>query len=186
MTPPSEHDDRALVQATLAGDRYAFDQLVERYQGKIYNLALGVTGSSADAMDAAQAAFLKVYENLDRFDPAHKFFSWLYRIGLNEALNIVNRRRRFSELDPQIETQTASPERMSSARQTGDAIRETLLELKPELRITVILRHFHDLSYEEMSEVIGVPAKRVKSRLFSARRELRRKLQARGVAEKQR
>lgn len=186
MTPAVLRGDRDLVQATLEGDQHAFELLVERYQGKIYNLALGVTGSPADAMDAAQGAFLKIFENLGRFDPAYRFFSWAYRIGLNEALNIVNRRRRFAQLDPGIETAEADPERAAAGRETGKTIRETLLEIKPELRITIILRHFHDLSYEEMSEVIGIPTKTVKSRLFSARRELRQRLVTKGVAQDRR
>ena len=180
--PHSRPSDRELVTATLAGDQNAFDELVERYQGKIYNLALGVTGNSHDAMDATQAAFLKIYENLSRFDPAHRFFSWLYRISLNEALNIVNRNRRFTPLDEEAATEAADPERRSAGREIGRALRETLGELKPELRVTIILRHFHGLSYAEMSEVIGIAPKTVKSRLFAARREMRHRLLAKGVA----
>jgi RNA polymerase sigma-70 factor (ECF subfamily) len=180
----SARDDRELVAATLAGDQFAFDELVERYQGKIYNLALGVTGNSEDAMDATQGAFLKVYQNLSRFDPAHRLFSWIYRISLNEALNIVNRRRRFSPLDPELASGAAGPEERSCGRETGRAIRETLVELKPDLRVTVVLRHLHGLSYSEMSDVIGVPAKTVKSRLFAARRELRQKLLAKGLVHR--
>jgi RNA polymerase sigma-70 factor (ECF subfamily) len=178
----SRRADEELVAATLEGDQLAFDTLVERYQGKIYNLTLGVTGNSEDAMDATQGAFLKVYENLPRFDPRHRFFSWLYRIGLNEALNIVSRRRRFSPLNPETACESADPEETSSGWEIGREIRETLLELKPELRVLIILRHFHGLSYSQMSEVAEIPEKKVKSRLFTARRELRQRLSARGVA----
>lgn len=179
--PPVERDDSALVRDTLAGNGYAFDQLVERYQGKIYNLALGITGSPHDAADATQSAFLKVYQNLGRFDPAHRFFSWIYRIGCNEALDLVNRRRRLVPVDDEARETAAGPHRRAAANETGRAIREALAELSPDLRVTVVLRHFHGLTYREMSEIVGVPEKRVKSRLFSARVRLRRRLRAMGL-----
>lgn len=178
----TEPDDEELVAATLRGDPRAFDELLERYQGKIYNLALRVTGNPEDAMDAAQAAFLKVYENLRRFDPSHRFFSWVYRIGLNQALDIVARRRRFADLGPEVEEPAAGPERVLFAHQVGEGIQAALLELKPTYRAAVILRHFHGLTYEEMSQVIGIPVKTVKSRLFTARRQLREMLTAKGLA----
>ncbi len=169
------------MRDTLAGDGYAFDELVERYQGKIYNLALRITGNSHDARDACQNAFLKAYENLARFDPAHRFFSWIYRIASNESLNIVNRRRRTVPLETETPEPAAGADRRVVSTETGQAILRALAELPPEQRVTVVLRHLHGLTYREMSEIVGVPEKRVKSRLFSARVKLRRLLADSGL-----
>ncbi len=177
----SRADDRRLVEATLAGDRTAFDQLVGRYQIKIYNLALRITGNRDDALDVSQAAFLKAYDNLGRFDPAYRFFSWLYRIAMNEALDLVARRRRFTDLDPELVNPAAGPEAECWSHEAGRRLQEALLELGEAYRAVVVLRHFHGLSYREIGEIVGVPAKTVKSRLFTARRELRERLSSRGV-----
>lgn len=176
----STRDDSELARATLTGDHRAFDELVERYERRIYNLALRVTGNPADAMDAVQSTFLKAYRNLHRFDTTRPFFSWIYRIGMNESLDSVQERRRFVALDPEWASGAASPEQESVAREAGREVQEALLELRPEQRAVIVLRHFHGLSYQEMAEVVGVPAKTVKSRLFEARSALRERLVGHG------
>lgn len=185
MRPASPGDevkaDETLVRRTLAGDNGAFDELVERYQLRIFNLALRVTGSSQDARDACQNAFLKVYQNLARFDPAYKFFSWIYRIASNEAIDIVNRRRRTVPLALEAPDRSAGAHRRAASKQSAEVLREELDRLPPEQRITVILRHLHGLTYREMSEILEIPENKVKSRLFSARSKLRRRLAARGL-----
>lgn len=177
-----ERPDEELVRATLAGEREAFDVLVERYQGKIYNVALRVTGQREDALDATQNAFLNAYDHLNRFDSKFRFFSWIYRIGLNEALRIVRDRREASLPDAELPSGKAGPESKVRGHETGMAIRAALMSLSPDLRAVVVLRHFHGLSYAEMAEIVGAPVKTVKSRLFSARRELRLQLANRGLA----
>lgn len=177
----SRAEDNELVRATLAGDREAFDQLVVRYQTKIYNMALRVTGNPDDALDVSQAAFLKAYDNLERFKPAHRFFSWIYRIGMNEALDVVGKRQKYAELDLDLPAPAAGPEAESRGREAGRSLQTALMELTPAYRAVIVLRHFHGLSYREIAEVVGAPARTVKSRLFTARRELRRKLVESGV-----
>jgi RNA polymerase sigma-70 factor (ECF subfamily) len=174
--------DNDLVRACLAGSPEAFDELVDRYQMKIYNLALRITGNSEDAMDVTQETFLKAWDNLQRFDPAHRFFSWIYRIGTNEALNLVRGRKPESELAAEPAAPAPGPESRAQGRQTGRRIREGIASLSPDYRAVVVLRHFHGLSYEEMSEVIGISVGKVKSRLFSARKLLREHLTAEGLA----
>ena len=177
----SKRRDDELVSATLEGQREAFDELVVRYEAKIFNLALRVTGNPDDAMDTAQAAFLKAYDNLGRFDPARSFFSWIYRIGLNQALNIVNQRRRYVGEGSEVAESAPGPEEECWGHETGREIQAALQTLSPDYRAVVILRHVHGLSYQEMSEVTGVPAKTVKSRLFSARKKLREMLISKGL-----
>jgi RNA polymerase sigma-70 factor (ECF subfamily) len=172
----SSRSDQELVKASLEGDRTAFGELVDRYEKKIYNLALRVTGNIDDAMDVTQAAFLKAYDNRDRFDPERRFFSWIYRIGLNEALDLVGGRRKSTDLSFDIPLNSPTPEREAQSREAGRAIQQALQGLKPDYRVLIVLRHFDGLSYQEMSEVTGIAVKTVKSRLFSARRELRAKL----------
>ena len=179
-TPRAERDDAELVRETLAGDAHAFDELLERYQGKIYNLALQITGNRQDAKDAAQTAFLKVYQNLSRFDPSHKFFSWIYRIASNAALDIARREQRDVSLEIDATAATPGPHRRAASVETARAIRGALAQLSPEMRVTIVLRHFHGLTYQEMSDIVGVPVGRIKSRLFSARVRLRELLVARG------
>ena len=162
-----------LVAACLAGDRRAFDQLVDAYQSKLFYAAYRITGSADDAMDAAQGAFVKAYEKLDTFDPSRRFFSWIYRIALNEALNILDRRRNQSELGPDVPGEGDDPEQACEADEEGTCIQRALMELCEEQRVVLVLRHFHGLSYHEIGEVVGVSEKTVKSRLFTARQNLR-------------
>jgi len=177
-----ERADDELVRAALAGERQAFDELVERYQAKIYNVALRVTGRREDALDATQNAFLNAYDHLDQFDSSYRFFSWIYRIGLNESLRLVRDRREVPLPEVELPSPNASPESRAHGHETAMVIREVLMRLSPELRAVIVLRHLHGLSYAEMSEVVGVPVKTVKSRLFSARQELRIRLAERGFA----
>jgi RNA polymerase sigma-70 factor (ECF subfamily) len=182
-----EREDEDLVAAAVSGDSRAFEELVDRYQTRIYNLALRVTGNTEDAMDATQEAFLKVFENLARFDPRHRFFSWIYRIGLNASLDRVQGRSRWADREEwEVAESGPGPERQIFAREVAQALQATLLELPAEQRTTVILRHFHGLSYDEMAEVIGIPAKTVKSRLYAARQQLRRSLAKRGLGSRHR
>ena len=177
----SNGTDNDLVQATLSGHRDAFDELVGRYERRIFNVTLRVTGDPQDAMDATQTAFLKAYRNLRRFDPKYKFFSWIYRIGVNEALNLTNQRRWRAELDHEPPARRADPEQVAAGQETGRAIRETLAELTPDYRAVIVLRHIEGLTYQEMAEVLDIPVAKVKSRLFTARQRLRTLLLDRGV-----
>jgi RNA polymerase sigma-70 factor (ECF subfamily) len=161
-----------LARASKAGDRGAFGELIDIYQKPVYNLALRMTGTPEDAMDVTQSAFLKAYQNLSRFDPERRFFSWIYRIAVNEALTLI-RKRRSSPLDSEPVGRGWSPERETQSHETVAVVQEAVGRLKPDHRVLVILRHFDGLSYKEMSDIVGVAEKTVKSRLFTARRELR-------------
>lgn len=172
-----------LVEACLAGDRSAFAELVDTYQSKLYNAAFRITGSSADAMDATQGAFVKAYENLQTFDRSRRFFSWIYRIALNEAFNIIDRRRGHSELVEEIPGGGNDPEQACQAAETNEWIQKALMNMPEEQRAVLVLRHFHGLSYREIGEVVGVSEKMVKSRLFMARQNLRAFLSEQGLVQ---
>lgn len=169
-------EDVQLVGRCLAGDTEAFRPLVERYERVVFNLALRVLGDREDARDVAQSVFVKVYENLGRYDPRFRFFSWLYRITLNECLSIRNRRHQHVPLDPALPA-TDRPDEGIRHREVGEQVRGAVLSLPRDYREVVVLRHFAELSYAEMSAVLQVPEKTVKSRLYTARQRLGELLQ---------
>ena len=167
----SADDDAALVERCVRGDTTAFRPLVERYQRVLFTVALRMLGDYADASDAAQNAFIHAYQKLDTWDRSHKFFSWLYRILVNECLNARRSRRRFEPLEPTL----AAGDNQHQAVEESEVratVQAALARLPRPQREVVILRHFADLSYQEMADALGIPEKTVKSRLYSARQRL--------------
>jgi RNA polymerase sigma-70 factor (ECF subfamily) len=165
-------DDGAAVQRCLDGEPAAFEALVGRYQHIMFNVALRMLGDYEDARDAAQNTFVKAYEKLGTYDPERRFFSWIYRILMNECLNL--RRRPATELLGDSEDTVIDPsgaDAVEMAERKRD-VRHAILSLSPAYREVIVLRHFAALSYEQMSEAIGVPTKTVKSRLHTARQQL--------------
>jgi len=173
-------DDEALVERSQAGDRDAFGELVRRLERPLFNVALRVLNDREEARDATQTAFVKAWMHLDHFDRHHRFFSWMYRILLNEALN-RRRKRRPEALSPDLPDRADTPPVALDRENVRGLVNEAVLELSPDQRDVVLLRHWLDLSYEDIGARLGVPAKTVKSRLFAARRSLESKLRTRGV-----
>ena len=167
-----EHDTM-LVQACLQGDQSAFDELVDRYQRALFNAAYRITGSVDDAMDVTQSAFIAAYEKLHTFDPSRRFFSWIYRITCNRALKLVEKRRPLAAIDADAHRTDSNPEVVYGATEAGDFLERALLELGPDHRIAIVLKHILGYSYLEISDLLDLPEKTVKSRLFTARRRLR-------------
>ncbi len=172
--------DSRLVEACLAGNAGAFASLIEKYQGPVYALALRITGSRDDAMDVAQSTFVKAYEGLRGFDPRYRFFSWLYRIGVNESLNLLRRRPRTEALAADPADPAEGPAAAVARAEIRGQVHGALRQLGTEHRVVIVLRHFQGLSYQEMGQVLAVPVRTVKSRLFEARRRLRVLLASQG------
>jgi RNA polymerase sigma-70 factor (ECF subfamily) len=170
-----------LVEACLRGDRAAFGKLVDRYEGPLFSAAYRITGSVEDAMDATQAAFVNAYEKLHSFDPSHRFFSWIYRITLNQALNLVARRRPETGLDVEAPAAVRDPEAALGDSEATTLLQRAILELDVQYRVVIILKHLQGLSYREVGELLDIPEKTVKSRLFTARRRLRTILEKKGL-----
>lgn len=173
------NDDRELVGRCLRGDWSAFEPLVSRYERVLFSVALRLVGHYEDARDATQNAFVRAYQHLETFDPERKFFSWIYRILVNECLNLKRARHVDEPLADTFRTEGGAFEAVAAAEQ-HDRIQRALLALTEEYREVVVLRHFAELSYEEIAEALGVPDKTVKSRLFSARKRLSEILAAKG------
>jgi RNA polymerase sigma-70 factor (ECF subfamily) len=173
----NEDVDARIVRDCLAGDPQAFASLVERYERPVYNVALRMLRNPEDARDIAQTVFMKAYQNLSNYDPQHKFYSWIYRMAINESLNILRvRDRSAGPVDEQFADECAGPSDLLADEQTRDVVLEAVDQLKPEYRAVIVLRYFVDRNYEDMSEILGIDAKTVKSRLYTARQLLKDQL----------
>jgi RNA polymerase sigma-70 factor (ECF subfamily) len=175
-------DDAMLVEACLRGDRHAFDELVDRYEGPLFSATYRITGSVEDAMDATQNAFVNAYEKLHTFDPTYRFFSWIYRIAINQSLNLVGGRRNQTTFDDDAPAAEPNPSEVFESNETRGQLKRALLELEPHHRTVIVLKHLEGFSYREIGELLEIPEKTVKSRLFTARQRLRAILTERGFA----
>ena len=164
-------DDAALVGRCLQGDQSAFRALVERYQAPLFRLAVRMLGNAEDAQDATQDAFVSAYEHLATYDTRRRFFSWIYRILVNDCLNVLRARRPAETLDPLL-AGGDDPFDLAEVEELRGRVRMALLRLTDEQREVILLRHFAELSYREIADAIEVPEKTVKSRLFAARQRL--------------
>jgi RNA polymerase sigma-70 factor (ECF subfamily) len=163
-------DDAAVVARCLNGEHNAYEAIVARYQQGLFNVALRMLGNYEDARDATQSAFIKAYEHLDSFNPELRFFSWLYRILKNECLNVLRGRRPSEPVS--LGLPAGADRDPVEARERHRAVQTALMALSMDYREVVVLRHFTDLSYDEIATTLGIPAKTVKSRLYTARQQL--------------
>ena len=174
-------DDAILVRRSLDGDRDAFGELVLRYQDLMFNVALRMTNDHEDARDATQSAFIKAWSRLDTFDRRNKFFSWLYRILVNETLNRMRSRRVHVPLDADMMSDERSPAERAESAEAARLVEAGLVELRADHREVIVLRHFLGMSHVEIGGLLDLPEKTVKSRLYTARQALAQVLRRRGV-----
>lgn len=177
------HKDRdiALLEDCKRGDREALGSLVRRYERPVFNAAFRMLGNPDEAADVTQTVFLKVFENLSQFNPQYKLFSWIYRIAVNESINQLNRRNKTEPLEDNVVAATPGPEGLMEKGLISEKIQSVLMALQDDHRAVIVLRHFSELSYRDMSEILQIPEKTVKSRLFTARKQMQIKLQDLGV-----
>lgn len=182
--------DRALIERIKAGDAKAFDDLYRHYHARAYNVAFRVTKNPESSLDVVQEAFVKVYKNLDGFEGTSSFYTWMYRIVMNLAIDKVRseaRNKRLVEFDERVAQDhglfgigTASPAqnplRHALRGELSVRIREALDELPEYHREAVVLREVDGLSYEEIAERMDCPKGTVMSRLFHARRKMQEHL----------
>jgi len=188
-TIPAGFDESALVAQAKAGDQNAFAELVNKYERKIYRLAKNITRHDEDAEDVLQEAFLKAYTHLDNFKGDSKFYTWIVRIAVNEALMRLRKRKtdRTVPLDEPMELGEETvqreiavwednPEQQYSQEEWRRILDEAVDTLKPDFRTVFVLRDIEELSTEETAETLGISIPAVKSRLLRARLALREKL----------
>lgn len=182
-------DELALVQQAKGGDLEAFSELVRRYDRNIFRIAQHITHNEEDAQDVVQDAFLKAYQNLEQFQGNSKFYTWLVRIAVNEALMKLRKRRndRTVSIDEDVETDegtmprevadwSPNPEQLYGTSELGDILKKTIQGLPPGFRTVFALRDIEGLSTEETAEMLGLSVPAVKSRLLRARLQLRERL----------
>ncbi len=163
-------------------DREAFGAVVRRYGKAIFNVAYRIVSDDEDAMDITQTTFIKAYERLERYDPAHNIFNWLYKIAVHEAINAAKRNSRTVPLDDELRSSPETADEACIQNETSERLQEALMRIPLDYRTAVILRHFQDLSYAEIAAILDIPEKTVKSRIFSGRRMLRDSLLKMGYA----
>ncbi|MCS6914023.1 MAG: sigma-70 family RNA polymerase sigma factor [Myxococcales bacterium] len=187
-------DDRLLVEQARRGQRRAFQALVERYQSKVYALALGLVRDREEAQDLAQEAFLKAHQSLNRFQGESSFYTWLYRITVNLCIDHLRRARRGTGVafDERLQLEEADgsaeelspqplgfdPHRALQDKQLRERIQQALGELSEAHRAVLLLREVDGLSYKEMAEVLGCAEGTIMSRLFHARKRMQQMLRA--------
>lgn len=174
-------DEADLVRRAKAGDERAFGGLVDAYLQVVYNLSLRMVGNIEDARDLSQCVFLKAWRGLARFDDRRRFFSWLYRIALNESLNLLRSRRPVDELSERLTDPRPLPDEETALRERNDALQAALMDLDERYRTIIVLHHFGEVSYAELGRVLDLPEKTIKSRMFTARQMLGRSLVRRGI-----
>ena len=174
----ADEQDRALVKRCLEGQRDAASGLVDRYQKRLFNVALRMLNNVQDAEDVTQTVFLNAFLKLRTYNPRYKFFSWIYRMTVNESLNMLKRRKPTVTLEDEFDIRApgAAPDR---AAEVQDSVGKALMSLKPDDRAVVVLRHFVSFSYQEIADVLEIPVRTVKSRLYTARERLRPTLRER-------
>jgi RNA polymerase sigma-70 factor, ECF subfamily len=188
-TVTSGFDETALVARAKAGDGAAFSELVKQYDRRVFRMAKQITQNEEDAEDVLQETFLKAYSHLDDFQGNSKFYTWLVRIAVNEALMKLRRRRsdRTVPLDDPIDTGEdelvrevavwdEDPEQKYSREELAEILDEAVQGLKPAYRTVFVLRDIEELSIEETAEALKLSISAVKSRLLRARLQLREKL----------
>jgi RNA polymerase sigma-70 factor (ECF subfamily) len=174
-------DDSELVERCKKGDRQAFEALLIKYEKPIFNAAYRMLHSTEDARDVTQTVFLKVYENLDKYDPDHRFFSWIYRIALNESINCLSKLSRSETLESEPRDEGRGPEQEMVGEQLKDELQTALMGIKTEYRMVIVLKHVLECSYGEIGEILDLPEKTVKSRLYTGRQLLKDALTESGI-----
>ena len=183
------HPDVALVERARTGDLAAFDQLVRQYERQVFRIAQHITQNREDAQDVVQDAFFKAYQKLDQFQGNSKFYTWLVRIAVNEALMRLRKRRtaKTVSMDEEVQTEEGSlprdfadwnpnPEQQYKQAELKEILQKTIQGLPPGFRTVFTLRDVEGLSTEETAEALNLSVPAVKSRLLRARLQLRERL----------
>ena len=186
--PTHLENEPTLVAEARAGSAEAFTTLVKQYDRYIYRLALNITGNQQDAEDVLQETLLKAYTKMDQFHGDSRFYTWLVRIGVNEALMRLRKRssdKNTVSLDEPVEAEGKSPvlreiedwadnpEKRYAKLELGKILNETIQRLEPQFRTVFVLRDVEDFSTEETAKMMGLSVPAVKSRLLRARLQAR-------------
>ncbi len=179
--------DEQLVELAVSSDQEAFGEIVKRWERKIFALCFGMLAREDEARDAAQETFIAAYRNLSRFRGEAKVSSWLHRIAVNQCLTTKRRTKTRSEdfLDDDkheeeryfVASERTSPSRTTEANERLTLVRQAVTSLPSELREVIVMKEFEDMTFQEISDTLEVPLSTVKSRVYTALKQLRMKLE---------
>ena len=180
--------DEQMVERARAGDREAFGEIVKRWQRRIFALAYGMLGSHEEANDVAQETFFAAYRNLHNFRGEAKVSSWLHRIAVNQCISRQRREKvrretplyadeTFSEAAFATETHADSPARATESRSVAKDVQQAVSSLPTELWQVVVMKEFEEMTFQEIADALDVPLSTVKTRLYTALKQLRMKLE---------
>lgn len=168
-------DEAVIIEKIKNGDMKAYEKLVKKYMKKAYNVALYYTKNPTDAWDISQQGFVKAWKGIKRFDAGSPFFPWLYTIIKNEALSRYKREKKEEDKKNNLPIKVAdSPEESLEKKEKIKKLQEAISCLDKEKKEIIYLRHYAEMSYKEISEVLGLPPGTVMSRLYYARKALLR------------
>lgn len=177
-----------IVKRAQKGDRLAFGELVELYKDKLYNLGYRMLGNPQEAEDVAQEAFLRAYKNLDSYNSKHKFSTWIYRIATNLCIDKMRKKKADYSLDAELDgldggdmyarlaAPTETPEEETVRTETRAEVQQAIENLPDNYRAAVILKYLHDMSLQEIADILEVPVSTVKTRVHRGREALRHEL----------
>jgi RNA polymerase sigma-70 factor (ECF subfamily) len=181
--------DREILEAVLGGDGTAYRGLVEKYQTRVYGMVFGMLRNREDARDVTQEAFVKAYRNLETFRLESSFYTWIYRIAMNLAIDFTRKRKRreTTGFDEGVATRDEDgsiaeahhedgPGRQLERKRLFARIMDAMQELPEDQREVILLRELEGLQYKEIADIMGIPEGTVMSRLFYARKKLQKLL----------
>jgi len=174
------YDDDRLIELTLRGDKRSYEAIVRKYEKLVFNVVYQLLRDDSSAADVTQEAFVKAYKALNTFDRKRSFRPWLLRIATNTALNLIRANKPYESLESLLEEAPAEEPRSHQDVEkevesvlVGERLEKVLNDMKPIHRHVFLLRYQRDLSYEEISEIMGEPVTTIKSLLFRARSKVR-------------
>jgi RNA polymerase sigma-W factor len=184
--------DRLLIHQTLAGNQRAFDELIKKYRGSVYNLVYRMIENRQEAEDIVQETFIKAFNALATFNEEFAFSTWLFKIATNNCIDTLRKRKlQTYSLDTPVQTKDGevsrdyaderySPELSTISSESTSIILDAIEDLPPKYKTVINMRHKEDRSYEEISGILNIPIGTVKARIFRARELLKKKLKNRG------
>jgi RNA polymerase sigma-70 factor (ECF subfamily) len=181
-TPTVEPDDRQLVQTIRAGDADAFETLVRRKTSKVYALCYRIIGNAEDAKDISQLVFLKLWENLEKYDPSYTFDTWLYRMVTNVAIDFMrNKQSRDNAVNSNLRLVKTSADAEQGVvvqrKEVENVFNEIANVLSPKQKTIFVMNQMEDLSSADIAKVLGCRESTVRNHLFNARKLMQRELQ---------
>ncbi|NLK37571.1 MAG: sigma-70 family RNA polymerase sigma factor [Epulopiscium sp.] len=174
------YDDYELVKQSMQGNQDAFAQLVNQYKNLVYSVILRMVNDSEEANDLAQEVFIKVYKNLDKYQPEYKFSTWIIRITTNHVIDYRRRKKQETVNIDDLVYEPAdgiTPEDEYVRKETQKGLAQTIENLPDIYKIPIVLYHQQGLRYQEISDILGEPLSKIKNRIFRGRKMLRESLE---------